>query len=109
MAGLLEISQVGKREDFADIIAMVDMKATPFTSACPKGSEPANTIFDWQMDAYDPPVLGGIIDGVDVVSGDYVNPAALRAKGHGRVQKFRPKQGANPALLVGKPVYSAWK
>jgi DNA-binding beta-propeller fold protein YncE len=27
----------------------------------------------------------------------------------GRVQKFRPRQGANPAFLVGKPVYSAWK
>jgi hypothetical protein len=27
----------------------------------------------------------------------------------GRVQKFRPRQGANPAYLVGKPVYSAWK
>jgi hypothetical protein len=27
----------------------------------------------------------------------------------GRVQKFRPRQGANPAYLVSKPVYSAWK
>ena len=27
----------------------------------------------------------------------------------GRVQKFRPRQGANPAQLVGKPVYAAWK
>jgi hypothetical protein len=27
----------------------------------------------------------------------------------GRVQKFRPRQGVNPAFLVGKPVYSAWK
>ena len=27
----------------------------------------------------------------------------------GRVQKFRPEPGANPAYLVGKPVYSAWK
>jgi hypothetical protein len=27
----------------------------------------------------------------------------------GRVQKFRPRPGANPAYLVGKPVYSAWK
>jgi sugar lactone lactonase YvrE len=29
--------------------------------------------------------------------------------GNGRAQKFRPPQGANPALLVGKPVYAAWK
>jgi len=24
-------------------------------------------------------------------------------------QKYIPRQGANPAYLVGKPVYSAWK
>jgi sugar lactone lactonase YvrE len=29
--------------------------------------------------------------------------------GNGRAQKFIPRKGANPALLVGKPVYSAWK
>jgi len=28
---------------------------------------------------------------------------------NGRVQKFRPRQGAAQAFLVGKPVYSAWK
>jgi Family of unknown function (DUF5309) len=87
--GLIEPQQVGKREDFADVIAMVDYRNTPFTSMCPKGSEPANTIYDWQMDAYDDPVLGGIIDGVDVVNTDYVNPASKRAKAHGRIQKFR--------------------
>ncbi len=27
----------------------------------------------------------------------------------GRVQKFRPRAGANPAFLVSKPIYSAWK
>jgi hypothetical protein len=27
----------------------------------------------------------------------------------GRVQKFHPRPGANPAFLVSKPVYSAWK
>ena len=29
--------------------------------------------------------------------------------GNGRAQKYHPRPGANPALLVGKPVYSAWK
>ena len=29
--------------------------------------------------------------------------------GGGRVQKFRPRAGANPAYLVGAPVYAAWK
>jgi hypothetical protein len=55
----------------------------------PKGSEPANTIFDWQADSYDAPALGGIVDGVDVISTDYINEASHRAKLHGRVQKFR--------------------
>jgi hypothetical protein len=27
----------------------------------------------------------------------------------GRLQKFRPRQGANPAYLVGPPLYAAWK
>jgi len=26
-----------------------------------------------------------------------------------RFQKFRPRAGANPAYLIGKPVYSAWQ
>ena len=29
--------------------------------------------------------------------------------GGGRVQKFRPRAGANPAYLVGQPVYAAWQ
>jgi DNA-binding beta-propeller fold protein YncE len=29
--------------------------------------------------------------------------------GAGRVQKFRPRPGANPALLVGRPIYAAWR
>jgi NHL repeat len=29
--------------------------------------------------------------------------------GNGRAQKLRPRRGANPGLLVGKPVYAAWK
>jgi hypothetical protein len=28
---------------------------------------------------------------------------------NGRAQKYRPRQGANPAYLVAKPVYSAWE
>jgi DNA-binding beta-propeller fold protein YncE len=29
--------------------------------------------------------------------------------GNGRLQKFRPRMGANKALLVGPPVYAAWR
>ena len=89
MPGLTEPIQPGKREDFADVIAMVDYRDTPFSSMCPKGTEPANTLYDWQMDQYAPSALGGIVDGVDVVNADYTNPAAQRAKAHGRIQKFR--------------------
>jgi hypothetical protein len=28
---------------------------------------------------------------------------------NGRAEKFRPRPGANHNLVVGKPVYSAWK
>ena len=28
---------------------------------------------------------------------------------NGRVQKFRPRQGATAAFVIGKPVYAAWK
>ena len=28
---------------------------------------------------------------------------------NGRAEKFRPRPGANPNLVVGKPIYSAWK
>jgi sugar lactone lactonase YvrE len=28
---------------------------------------------------------------------------------NGRAQKFRPRPGANPAFLVSKPIYAAWK
>jgi len=89
MPGLTEPIQVGKREDFADVIAMVDYKDTPFTSMVPKGTEPANTLYDWQMDAYDAVALGGVVDGVDVQTSDYTNPASKRAKAHGRIQKWR--------------------
>lgn len=27
----------------------------------------------------------------------------------GRVQKLRPRAGAHPATLIGKPIYSAWR
>ncbi len=29
--------------------------------------------------------------------------------GNGRLQKFRPRAGANKAFLVGPPVYAAWR
>ena len=44
--------------------------------------------------------------GAEDVSGPYGYVAEVDA---GRFQKFRPRPGANPATLIGNPVYSAWK
>jgi sugar lactone lactonase YvrE len=43
------------------------------------------------------------------ISVDQEQNLYLAAVGRGGVQKFRPRQGANPAYLVGRHVYSAWK
>ena len=51
----------------------------------------------------------GALFGVHGISVDQEQNLYLAAVGRGGVQKFRPRQGANPALLVGKLVYSAWK
>ena len=51
----------------------------------------------------------GALFGVHGISVDQENNLYLAAVGRGGVQKFRPRKGANPAYMVGKPVYSAWK
>ena len=47
--------------------------------------------------------------GVHGISVDQDNNFYVAEVDSGRVQKFRPRPGANPAYMVGKPVYSAWK
>lgn len=84
MPGLVEITQVGKREDLADLMAVSDTKATPFTSMVRKSSAPTNTLFEWLVDRYEKPMLGGVIDGVDVT--DYENAAQNRARLKNHVQ-----------------------
>jgi hypothetical protein len=44
MAELFERNQVGKREDLANIIAMVDAKDTPVSSMIPKGKKPGKVL-----------------------------------------------------------------
>ncbi len=51
----------------------------------------------------------GALWGVHGISVDQEQNLYLAAVGRGGVQKFRPRAGANPAYLVGKHVYSAWK
>jgi len=69
MAKLLEkdIVNAGKREDLANLIAMVDAKDTPFTSMAKKGSQPGNTLFRWQADRLPAAAAPtAIVDGTDV-------------------------------------------
>lgn len=51
----------------------------------------------------------GALWNVHGMSVDQEGNLYLAEVNNGRAEKFRPRPGANPALLVGKPVYSAWK
>src|SRR5580693_1718956 len=88
MAMLLELNQVGKREDLSDLIAIADMKETPLTTAIPKSAAATNTHFEWQLDNYLVPNIGGVIDGVDANASNYENEVANRARVGGYVQKM---------------------
>jgi len=51
----------------------------------------------------------GTLWGVHGMSTDQEGNLYVAEVDAGRFQKFRPRPGANPATLIGKPVYSAWK
>lgn len=87
MALTTQINQVGAREDLSDIIAVADMKSTPFTSRVPKGAKPTNMLFEFQMDAYDSAKAGGVSDGTDVTT--FENKAANRKRAGARCEVFR--------------------
>jgi streptogramin lyase len=50
----------------------------------------------------------GALWGVHGMSVDQEGNLYVAEVDSGRVQKFRPKAGANPAFLVGKPVARVW-
>lgn len=50
----------------------------------------------------------GAVDGVHGISVDQEGNLYLAELFHGRAMKYRPRKGADPAKLVGKPVYAAW-
>ena len=98
MPKLLEkdIVNAGKREDLANLIAMVDAKDTPFTSMAKKAAQPGNTIFRWQADRL--PSTSAptpVVDGTDVDpnSGttNFVNDGTtqFRVELSNRIQIFR--------------------
>jgi hypothetical protein len=51
----------------------------------------------------------GTVWGVHGMSVDQDGNFYVAEVDNGGVQKYRPRAGANPAFLVGKPVRSAWK
>ena len=98
MAKLLEkdIVNAGKREDLANLIAIVDAKDTPFTSMAKKGAQPGNTIFRWQADRL--PAAAAptpVVDGTDVDpntgTSNFVNDGGTqyRVELSNRIQIFR--------------------
>jgi len=100
MANLTEPSiSSGKREELADLIALVDAKDTPFTSMAKKGSKPGNTLFRWQADRLPTPKTTGTVDGTDVTSYEnYVKDgsAVYRAELSNYIQIFRRAVRVSP-------------
>ena len=100
MANLTEPSFTsGKREELADLIALVDAKDTPFTSMAKKGSKPGNTLFRWQADSLPTPKMTGTVDGTDVTTYDnYVKDGATvyRAELSNYIQIFRRSVRVSP-------------
>lgn len=65
MAQVMESTQVGKRESLADLIAVADSSATPYTSMLPKRKRPDQMDHSWQMKKYRVAGHRGVIDGKD--------------------------------------------
>lgn len=85
MPSTAELTQVGKREDLSDVIAVADQKNTNFSSRVRKGKKPGNTLMSWQADGYEDPRNEGVPDGKDV---DATEDAARKRKRiYGRIQK----------------------
>ncbi|OFV97238.1 MAG: hypothetical protein A3H28_13660 [Acidobacteria bacterium RIFCSPLOWO2_02_FULL_61_28] len=75
------------------------------TSKMVKWDEQGHFMYAWGTYGIYP---GGMW-GVHQISVDQEGNVYVAEVNNGRAQKFRPRPGANPAFLVGKPVYSAWK
>lgn len=89
MALLLEKDQVGKREALLNYITNVDAHETPLLSMLPKGSDPRNTLIDWQVDNFSAPRIAGVRDGEDATQ--FANKAENRKLLSGRMMKiWRP-------------------
>jgi hypothetical protein len=65
MPALFERTQVGKRESLADMIAVADAAATPFTSMAAKRAKVNNMLHTWQVKKLKKSGHKGIVDGKD--------------------------------------------
>ena len=97
MAALFERSQVGKREDLADYISLIDARDTPITSMIPKGNKPGNTLLQWQADNMPSAQSSGSIDGVDVSA--YSNLNENRAVIQNYIQVFQRAIRVSPLAV----------
>jgi hypothetical protein len=86
MAELIHTAQVGAREDLADLIAIADMKATPFLTAAKKSAAPTNPLFSWLVDGLDNARRTGVLGNEDAAT--FENKAANRKRLYGRIQKL---------------------
>ena len=97
MPALFERNQVGKREDLADYISLVDARDTPITSMIPKGNKPGNTLLQWQADNMPAAQSSGAVDGVDVTS--YSNLNDGRAVIQNYIQVFQRAIRVSPLAV----------
>lgn len=64
----MEQTQVGKRESFADLIAVAEIEKTPYTAMLEKRKRPDQMDHSWQMKGYRVAGHKGVIDGVDATN-----------------------------------------
>lgn len=77
---LSQANKLGRREEIANLISLVDAKNTPFSSMAKKGSQPQQTLFRWQVDSLPEPKTTGTVDGTDVTAADYENYVKTESK-----------------------------
>jgi hypothetical protein len=97
MPALFERTQVGKREDLADYISLVDARDTPIVSMIPKGNKPGNTLLQWQADNMPAAVTTGSVDGVDVSSYENLNSGRAILSNH--IQVFQRAIRVSPLAV----------
>lgn len=92
---LSQSNKIGRREELANLIALVDAKDTPFTSMAKKGAQPGQTFFRWQADRLPTAALPTpVVDGTaETVFNNYVKDGATqyRVELNNRIQIFREK------------------